>query len=97
MSEHKRAQNVHRERLRGPPCHDAVEESGMGEEEIEALLDNELHAVRAARRLRARQAMISAVFDSTTLLQAAATPRGPAKACLTCVDEGHVKGNDRVC
>ena len=35
--------------------------------------------------------MISAVFDTTTLLQAATSRRGPASACLAFVDEGHVK------
>jgi putative PIN family toxin of toxin-antitoxin system len=35
--------------------------------------------------------MISAVFDSTALLQAATNRKGPAGACLTFVDEGRVK------
>ncbi len=35
--------------------------------------------------------MISAVFDATTLLQAAANRKGPAGSCLAFVDEGHVK------
>jgi len=30
--------------------------------------------------------MIEAVFDTTTLLQAAASRKGPAKACLALVD-----------
>lgn len=32
------------------PIHDAVEASGMGEAEVEALVDQELKAVRAERR-----------------------------------------------
>lgn len=32
------------------PIHDAVDESGMSEEEVQALLDNELKAVRKDRR-----------------------------------------------
>jgi putative PIN family toxin of toxin-antitoxin system len=35
--------------------------------------------------------MISAVFDTTTLLQAATSRNGPAAACLAFVDDGHVK------
>jgi uncharacterized protein len=35
--------------------------------------------------------MIPAVFDTTALLQAAGSRKGPAGACLTLVDEGHVK------
>src|SRR5262245_55964382 len=35
--------------------------------------------------------MISAVFDTTTLLQAATSRHGPASACLAFVDQGHVK------
>ena len=35
--------------------------------------------------------MIAAIFDCTTLLQAAANKKGPAGACLTFVDEGAVK------
>jgi putative PIN family toxin of toxin-antitoxin system len=35
--------------------------------------------------------MISAVFDTTTLLQAATSRKGPAAACLAFVDDGHVK------
>lgn len=35
--------------------------------------------------------MIAAVFDATTLLQAATNRRGPAGACLALVDEGHVR------
>src|SRR5262249_30986853 len=35
--------------------------------------------------------MISAVFDATTLLQAATNRSGPAGACLAFVDEGRVK------
>lgn len=35
--------------------------------------------------------MISAVFDSMTLLQAATNRTGPAGACLTFVDEGMVR------
>ena len=35
--------------------------------------------------------MVSVVFDSTTLLQAATNRQGPAGACLTFVDEGRVK------
>ncbi len=35
--------------------------------------------------------MIPAVFDATALLQAAASKKGPAGACLAFIDEGHVK------
>ncbi len=35
--------------------------------------------------------MIPAVFDTTALLQAAGSKKGPASACLALVDEGHVK------
>ena len=35
--------------------------------------------------------MISAVFDATILLQAAANRKGPAGSCLSFVDQGHVK------
>ncbi len=35
--------------------------------------------------------MIAAVFDSTALLQAAGSKKGPAGACLAFVDEGRVK------
>ena len=35
--------------------------------------------------------MISAVFDSTALLQAAGSKKGPAGACIAFVDEGRVK------
>ena len=35
--------------------------------------------------------MISAIFDATTLLQAAANRKGPAGACLAFVDENQVK------
>jgi putative PIN family toxin of toxin-antitoxin system len=35
--------------------------------------------------------MISAVFDTTTLLQAATSRKGPAAACLAYVDDGQVK------
>jgi putative PIN family toxin of toxin-antitoxin system len=35
--------------------------------------------------------MIPAVFDTTTLLQAAASSKGPAGACLALADEGRVK------
>jgi putative PIN family toxin of toxin-antitoxin system len=35
--------------------------------------------------------MTSAVFDTTTLLQAATSRKGPAAACLAFVDEGHVR------
>jgi putative PIN family toxin of toxin-antitoxin system len=35
--------------------------------------------------------MISAVFDATTLLQAATSRKGPAAGCLALVDDGHVR------
>jgi hypothetical protein len=35
--------------------------------------------------------MISAVFDATTLLQAATSRNGPAAGCLALVDDGHVR------
>ena len=76
------------------PLHENFRQSGMTEQEVDTLIDDEVKAVRAARR--ARQAAViateppKAVIDAVIYLQAALNPAGPAFAVLELVDAGRI-------